>query len=70
MEILADFLIGEEDMITVYTFCGPGRESPKYVIEKDNHFFITLEYSRRTSILLQAARPPQGLVPTSPFEEE
>jgi hypothetical protein len=68
--ILANFLIGAEDMITVYMFCEPGRESPKYVTEKEDHFSITLEYSRRTSILLQAARAPQRLVPTSPGGDE
>jgi hypothetical protein len=65
MHVLADYLDGAEELIAVYKFCEPGRESPKYVIEKEDHFpltldfSITLEYSRRTSILLQAALLPR-----------
>jgi hypothetical protein len=70
LSVLENDLIKSEHIIIVYKICEPGRASPKYVMEKEDHFSITLEYSGRTSILLQAACALQRLVPTSPVDEE
>ena len=61
--VLRDDLAAVQDRITVDQCSGQGVVSPAYVIRKDDHFSITLEYSTRTSILLQAARSAQRPVP-------
>ena len=62
-DVLRDDLPALQDMLTVYKCRGTGVVSPAYVIMKDDQFSITLEYSTRTSILLQAARSAKRPVP-------